>query len=351
MTDIIKTGEIFGTMDRLYERSNYYAAHSIADNTRKAYESDWKQFVLWCAAHETCALPAPPDTVAAYFSDLADRETKIATITRRFTSISVIHAAAGFDSPCKSSAVARVLKGIRKTVGKPSEKARAISWAELRRMVDHCDSSMSGRRDRALLLLGWTSALRRSELVALNTDDLNFCDEGLVLTIRSSKTDQEGKGVMIAIPMTYDDSKRSDRAYCTVKAVKDWLERREKKDESSCSEQPLFVNLGPKGNRNWFAGEKGRLNDRMVALIVKRYAGFIGLPTASISAHSLRRGFATECGVHAIPERIIARHTRHRSFEVLRGYIEDGSIWRENPLYFIFGTAPRHHIMSSNAAV
>lgn len=344
MTENITKQESYDILDQLYKRADYYAAHSIADNTRKAYESDWKQFYIWCLSHDCQSLPAEPETIAAYFSDLADRKMKVGTITRRFTSISVIHAAAGLPSPCKSSAVARTLKGIRKTVGKPVEKARAISWDELRRMVNHCDSSMSGKRDKALLLLGWTSALRRSELVALNVGDLNFCKEGIILKIRSSKTDQESKGVMIAIPET-------EKPYCVVTAVKEWIERREKNDELNCSEKPLFVNLGPKGNRNWFAGEKGRLNDRMVALIVKRYAGFIGLPTECVSAHSLRRGFATECGIHALPERIIARHTRHRSYEVLRGYIEDGSIWRENPLYFIFGTAPKHHIVSNNAAV
>ncbi|OGO03675.1 MAG: hypothetical protein A2Y72_07695 [Chloroflexi bacterium RBG_13_53_26] len=346
MTEEITKQDVFQAMDRLYERADYYAAHSIADNTRLAYESDWKQFVEWRIAHDILeTLPAAPATIAAYFTDLADSGSSVSTISRRSTAISVIHSAAGFESPCKTAQVARVLKGIRKERGKPQVKARPISWSELKRMVTKCDSSIMGRRDAAMLLLGWTSALRRSELVALNYSDLSFTDEGILLTVTRSKTDQEGKGQTIGIP-------RGESPCCPVEAVQEWLSRRFMNAAPEEPEKtPLFVNIGMGSRRLWWAEEKGRITDRMVSIIVKRYAAFAGLPIRDISAHSLRRGFATECGAHALPERIIARHTRHRSMEVLRGYIEDGSIWRENPLFFIYGIQNPLHIVSSNTAV
>lgn len=320
-------------MDRLYERAQHYAEHSISENTKTAYERDWTHFAKWCIDHECDSLPATPETVSLYLTDLADSDISVATISRRMTSISVIHNACRNPNPCKSAEVGRVIGGIRRENGKPQNKARPISWSELKHMVTHCDSSIMGRRDAALLLLGWTSAARRSELVSLDVDDVAFVDEGILLTIRRSKTDQTGTGQTVAIPYGIPP-------YCPVMAVRDWIDRSHPESLGTDAEdKSLFIKLGIAQRKNWWAQRGQRMNDRMVSIIVKRYAAFAGLPTAKISAHSLRRGFATECGSHAIPERLIARHTRHQSMEVLRGYIADGAIWRENPLPFIYSNS------------
>jgi integrase len=332
--------KIFQSMDRLEARTKFYETHSISENSRRAYEKDWSHFVIWCIRHEAESLPAEPDTVAAYFTDLADSGSKVATIARRSTSISVIHTASCYLSPCKTAVVARVLKGIRKTCGTPAGKSRPISWEELKRMISKCDSSSIGRRDAALLLIGWCGALRRSELISINYGDLQLVDEGLLIMIRRSKTDQEGEGQTIALP-------KGTEPYCPVSAFKEFASRLMGEREKS---SPLFCKLGIKNRKNWWYTLGPRLNDRMISIIVKHYGSLIGLPTEFLSAHSLRRGFATECGSHALPERLIARHTRHRSLEVLRGYIDDGSIWRENPLPFIYGSR-KPQIVSSSAAV
>src|SRR4030042_5604721 len=239
MTEEITKQDVFQALDRLYERADYYAAHSIADNTRLAYKSDWKQFVEGRIAHDILEpLPPAPATIAAYFTDRADSGSSVSTISRRSTAISVIHSAAGFESPCKTAQVARVLKGIRKERGKPQVKARPISWSELKRMVTKCDSSIMGRRDAAMLLLGWTSALRRSELVALNYSDLSFTDEGILLTVTRSKTDQEGKGQTIGIP-------RGESPCCPVEADQEWLSPRFMNAAREGPEKtPLFVKIG-----------------------------------------------------------------------------------------------------------
>lgn len=329
--------------DQIQRRIDFYAARSISPKSRSAYEKDWAGFVAWCLSRDIVeVLPASPSTVAAYFTYLADNGSRVSTIARKSTSISVIHASLDLPSPVRTSEVGRVLKGIRRTVGTDTQKARALSWDEIKRMVRNCDPSIIGKRDAAILLLGWTSALRRSELVALNFGDIQFVEEGLLLRIKKSKTDQEGHGQTIGIP-------RGEKPFCPVAAVEEWMDRCfEKKDVEP--DKPIFCNLGIATRKLFWAPGKGRISEKMISLIVKRYAELAGFKKANISAHSLRRGFATEAGSHRIPERLIMRHTRHRSIEVLRGYIEDGSIWRENPLYYIYG-ANQHHIMSSKAAL
>jgi integrase len=324
-----------GSMDTVSERSKFYASKSISPRTKKLYETDWHAFVLWSRSTDRQFLPASPETVSAYFAELADRGRRCSTIARKATSISVMHAAAKYPSPCKSEIVGRVLRGIRREHGTAVQKTRPISWFELKKMVSMCDTSIMGRRDAAMLSLGWSGALRRSELIALNCGDIEFTDEGMILQIRKSKSDQEGSGYEIGIP-------RTGQPICPVEIMSTWFERRTNKGNDS----PLFPNLGIASRKLWWVPDGNflkRLSDRMVSLIVKQYAHFAGLPTKNLSAHSLRRGFATECGAHALPEHLIARHTRHRSMAVLRGYIDRGSIWTDNPLPIIYGIGIREN--------
>jgi site-specific recombinase XerD len=311
----------------LEARADYFAAASLSKATKRAYESDWRQFFEFCRLHELEELPATPETICLYLSSMADKETAVSTIVRRLTSISAIHRASGHDSPTKNDKVARVLKGIKRQCGAPPEQSKALSWKDLKRLVAQCDSLMIGLRDAAVMALGWSSALRRSELVALNIGDLEFVEEGLVITVRHSKTDQEGKGAKIGIPRAKGD-------LCPVETVKRWIERQSQSPLPP--DEPLFIKLGVFGRGKWWADSKGRLSARMVSHIVKRYAKYAGLNSEIYSAHSLRRGLATEAGARGVPERVISRHTRHRSLAVLRSYIEDGTIWAENPLPAIY---------------
>jgi site-specific recombinase XerD len=321
-------------IEALTQLAEIFASASISQSTRKAYESDWHLFWKFCQEHSLQNLPADPDTISLYVTYMAKSGMSVATIQRRTTSISAIHSAAGHDSPVRTDKVRRVVRGIKKILGTAQKKSKALSWSDLKKMVSYCDTSIIGIRDAALLLLGWTSALRRSELVALNIGDLEFVEEGLILNIRRSKTDQEGAGTKIGIPISRDQ-------YCPVFAIQRWITRA----KIISSEDPLFKKIGAAGRNLWWREPMGRLSARMIPLIVKRYAKFAGMNPDLYSAHSLRRGLATDAGAIGVPERVISRHTRHRSVAVLRGYIEDGTIWAENPLPAIY--SPRSSSSSS----
>ena len=202
----------------LEKRADFFAGASLSPATKRAYQADWSHFYDFCTRYDLEELPATPETICLYLTDMADSQISVATIVRRCTSITTIHHGSGHDSPVKTDKVARVISGIRKTLGSPPEQAKALSWSDLKKLVALCDSSIIGLRDASILLLGWASALRRSELVALNIGDLDFVEEGLIVTVRRSKTDQEGQGAKIGIPRS--------RGLCPVSAIENWLERR-----------------------------------------------------------------------------------------------------------------------------
>lgn len=300
---------------------------SMSDATRLAYRSDWAGFLAFCDFREVSPLPASTDTICMFLAELADNGKAISTIVRSLTSINKAHELAGHGS-IRNPSILAVMKGIKREKGKPANQVKGIRYSELIKMVSFCDTSLIGIRDRALLMLGWCAALRRSELVALDMGDLDFSDDrGIVLTVNRSKTDQEGTGYRLAIP-------RAAKGLCPVTAVQMWVERLDKAEQRAGA--PVFRAIGPQGQRFWFTAVKGRLSARMVSRTVKRYARLCGLPPDKYASHSLRRGLATEAGARKIPERIIARHTRHLSITVLRGYIEAGNIWDENPLASIY---------------
>ena len=326
MDEITKKNRI----ESLEKLADSFATASISKSTRKAYECDWRDFWRFCRDNDLSDLPAEADTVCLYLTHLAESGSAISTIVRRCTSITAIHHASGHDSPVKNDRVGRVLKGIRNTIGEPQKKAKALSWSDVSKMVRQCDSLIIGLRDAAILLLGWASALRRSELVAINIGDLEITEQGIILTVKRSKTDQAGSGAKVGIP-------RSNGPTCPVTAVERWIFRRS--ESQLAPEEPLFVKIGVSGRGRWWWETSGRLSSRMISSIVKHYAKLAGLRPYDYSAHSLRRGLATEAGAAGVPERVISRHTRHRSIQVLRGYIEDGTIWVENPLPAIYSSS------------
>jgi len=305
-------GSRAATLYKAEERARHYARESRAANTRRAYRADWADFTTWCQAHGRTALPAVPETVVLYLSDRANT-LKTATLQRRLTAISQAHKAADLDPPTTDRAVRRVMTGIRRAKGTAQEgKAPAVT-REMKAMVATLPSTLRGRRDRALLLLGFAGAFRRSELVDLDVSDVTATDDGLVVRLRRSKTDQEGAGRTVGIPY----GSRPDT--CPVRAVRAWLTM------ASVVEGPLFRGVDPHGNLG-----RRRLSDKTVARVVKNAAEAAGLDPARYAGHSLRAGLATAAAQAGVAERVIMAQTGHKSLPMVRKYIREGSLFTQN---------------------
>jgi integrase len=289
-----------------------YAEAARAPNTRRAYQSDWRAFGAWCDQHERASLPAAPETIALYISALAE-DRKVATIQRRLAAISVVHQLAGHESPTRSPLARAVMQGIRRTRGAAPAAKEPATTPVLRAMVAALPAGLLGARDRALLLLGFAGAFRRSELVGLDVGDVRETSDGLVVTLRVSKTDQAGEGSTKGIP--YGSTPHT----CPVRAVRLWLEA------ANVAGGPLFRPINRHGQMR-----ARRLSGHAVATIVKRSAQAAGLDPAHFSGHSLRAGLATAAAQAGVAERVIMRQTGHKSLPVLRRYIRDGSLFREN---------------------
>ena len=297
----------------LVESARRYADNSRAANTLRAYRSDWKQFAAWCDAQGLRAMLAAPETVTAYITALADQDLAAGTIGRRLIAIGQAHAAQGLQFDSRHPLIAATMKGIRRTLGSAQAPKEALLTEDVRAMVLALPEGPLGLRDRALLLVGFAAALRRSELVGLDVEDLGFEQAGMVLTLRRSKTDQEGQGQTVAIPYGRHDST------CPVLAVKVWL------DASGITAGPVFRAVDRHGNI-----AAARLSDRAVANIVKRAAAAAGLDPADYAGHSLRSGMATAAARAGASERAIMDQTRHRSVAMVRRYIRRGQLFADN---------------------
>jgi integrase len=290
---------------------NYLAA-SRAENTARVYRTGWAQFAAWCDEHRVVALPAGAGTVANNVVDLA-KTAKPSTIDLRLAAISAAHRAAGHGSPTKEEAVRLVRRGVRRTLGTAQRQVRPLTVPELRTMLDVLGSDTAGCRDRALLLLGFAGALRRSELVGLDVADVTETTEGLRVSLRRSKTDQEGTGRTVGIPYG------SNPVTCPVRAWRAWL------GASGIIEGPAFCPV----DRHGHIGTT-RLSAQAVALVLKRRAARVGLDPREVAGHSLRAGLATSAAAAGVPERVIAEQTGHKGTAMLRRYIREGSLFREN---------------------
>lgn len=298
----------------LVDSARAYMQASKAPATLRAYESDWKHFKAFCSSRGLAFLPAQPETVALYLAQLADTGLKPATLSRRMAAISKTHAMAGYASPTRlaHASVSEVWAGIRRRLGTRQNAKSAATVDYLKRMLEQLPNSLVGIRDRALLLVGFAAALRRSELVGLCVEDLAFVPEGLVILIRSSKTDQEGAGEKIGI--------HSGRvlATCPVRSLREWLAA------AGVESGPIFRNVSRHG-------KIGRsLTPQVVALQVKRYAEAAGLDPHVFSGHSLRAGHATSAARSGAQERDIQNQTRHKSVAMLRRYIREADLFRSN---------------------
>jgi site-specific recombinase XerD len=259
--------------------ADFYAAAANAPATLRAYKSGLKDFIAWCARRDASALPATSETVADYLAGLADRGRKVSTINQRAAAIAYAHRRKGFDPPTSSEAVKRVQRGVRRVVGVAAKgKAPAIA-AAVARMAKKTPDTLAGKRDRALLILGFAACVRRSELVALDVADIERVAEGIIVKKRRSKTDQEGRGKDIAVPF--------GRKLRPVEALDDWLA------SAGISEGPIFRPVDEKDRV-----VARRLSAQSVALIVKKLARAARFDVAAYAGHSLRAGFITDALMH-----------------------------------------------------
>ncbi len=294
------------------ERARGYAEQASASSTKRAYSHDWRHFTTWADARGLASLPAEPATVAMYISDLAELYT-VSTITRRLAAISQAHQLSGLPSPTKDARVSKVLKGIKHKLHTAQRGKAPATIEALRAMVEHLPAGILGQRDRSLLLLGFAGAFRRSELVSLDTADIQITKQGAKILLRRSKTDQEGAGATKGIPFgLYPDT-------CPVRSLQAWLAA------ANIASGPIFRPIDRHGNVR-----PSRLTSDAVARIVKRAAGAAGLQAGEFAGHSLRAGLATSAAAAGVSERSIMKQTGHKSVQMVRRYIRDGDLFRDN---------------------
>ena len=331
------------------QRVQGYLLAARAEATRRAYASDWAHFTLWCQRTQDYPggplrpLPARPEAVALYLAEHAGQLT-VATLVRRCSAISAVHQAAGHPSPTTSPLVRTTLAGIRRVHRTAPAGKDPLLAHQLRQLLDALprqdSKALLAARDRCLLVLGFYGALRRSELVALDLDDIYTDDQGLVLTLRRSKTDQDGHGRRIAMLHTgVTDT-------CPTEVYQSWLaalqralpRRHPDTDPLTIDKHPTTSTTGTgAGGRPVFrpitrhgAPQPRRLTDRAVARIVQRTAMTAGLADRDLAGHSLRAGFATSAAAAGKSERAIMKQTGHKSLPMVRRYIREGSLFRDN---------------------
>jgi integrase len=296
-----------------------FLKQQLSANTLKTHKSGWAQFVKWCQLNNAPSLPARSTTVADFIADRGGAGLRVSTLESYIAAISAYHRATGADNPACTPIVRDVMKGIRRKLGTAQHGKAAILTRDLDRIVHKLNEEgrcMTQRmRDKAILLLGFAGAFRRSELTALNVGDVEFAEDGMKVTIKRSKTDQIGaahvQGILIG-----------ETEMCPVRAVKDWLD----KYTPGAADSPLFPRVRRGGNIT-----TDRLTPAAVGEIVKHRVMAAGLDPKNYAGHSLRAGFATQAILNGVPEAIAQGHTRHKSTAVFRRYVRTGSLFRDNP--------------------
>jgi site-specific recombinase XerD len=278
-----------------------YLEAEKAGNTRKAYKSDWNDFRAWCSQAGVDPLPATPEAVARYLAQLADGGRKTSTIERRVAAIRSVHKAAGFEPPTGAEGVKATMRGIRRELGAAQVRKAPATAEVLSAALERLPATLTGLRDRALLLIGFSAALRRSELVDLKVNDVEWLSKGIKLHIRRSKSDQAGVGAIIPIP-------RGGKLQ-PVAALSAWLKA------AAITEGPIFREVDRHGRVGTVA-----LSDRSVARLVKKVMAAAGIDARDFSGHSLRAGFVTTALDNRAEDFRIMNITRHKDPKTLRIY-------------------------------
>ena len=311
--------EIITDIKALQEETLLNLQSSKAKNTVRAYKSDFKDFGLFCAQNGFNSLPSEPKIVSLYLTYLSTKEAKISTLKRRLVSIGVIHRLKGHYLDTKHPSIIENIMGIKRRKGSSQKGKKPILISHLKKLIDVIDQNNSEDikklRDRSIILIGFSGGFRRNEIVSLDYDDLDFVEEGLKIQIKRSKTDQFGEGSVKALPY-FNSSK-----YCPVISLKNWI------DITGIDSGPLFRRF-VKGSKL----SKNRLTDQTVALLIKKYLNLAGINSKNYSGHSLRSGFATSAAESGAEERSIMAMTGHKSTEMVRRYIKEANLFKNNAL-------------------
>jgi integrase len=308
----VLTADTAAAIEQLRAEARAAAEASRAPSSERAYAGDWRDFCAFAARIGRARLPAEAETVALYVADLTRRGRRPATIARKLAAIAVYHRSMNHPTPTDHDVVRAVVRGTRRQLGVAQPQKTALELEALRSVVLAIPGDLRGLRDRALLLIGWAAALRRSELIALEVDDLSFEPEGVVLAIRRSKTDREGAGATVAVPFG------AEEATCPVGALRGWLAA------AAIADGRVFRRIDRHGNLG------SALSDRTLAEIVAARAAAAGLE-GDFAGHSLRSGFATAAARAGRSEAAIMRHGRWKSVQIARRYIRQGARWDDNP--------------------
>ncbi|MDA8984959.1 tyrosine-type recombinase/integrase [Candidatus Pelagibacter sp.] len=292
---------------------------SKANNTVRAYKSDFNDFRLFCAQNGFKALPSEPKIVSLYLTHLSTKNIKMSTLKRRLVSISVIHRLKGQYLDTKHPSIIENIMGIKRRKGSIQKGKKPLLINDLKQIINVIDKDKEEEikkfRDRSILLIGFSGGFRRNEIISLDYDDLDFVTEGLKINLKRSKTDQFGEGSVKGLPY-FDNSQ-----YCPVISLKKWIE------VSNIGSGPLF--------RRFSKGSKlteNRLTDQTVALLIKKYLKLAGIESKNYSGHSLRSGFATSAADSGADERSIMAMTGHKSTEMVRRYIKEANLFKNNAL-------------------
>ena len=278
---------------------------SKASNTLRAYKADYNDFALFCIKHGFKSMPTDPKVVCLYLTHLS-QTSKFSTLKRRLASLSVVHKLSGHYIDTKHPIITENLMGIKRVKGSYQKAKKPILINDLKSIVNVIDKDQNEKRrakNRALILVGFAGGFRRSELVAILFEDIDFVPEGVKIFIKRSKTDQSGEGMTKGIPYF------SNSDYCPVISLKNWLEKSEIK-----------------------SGKIFDMSDKSVALTIKKYTAIAGLDSNKYSGHSLRSGFATSAAELGAEERSIMAMTGHKTSQMVRRYIQEANLFKNNAL-------------------
>jgi len=303
----------------LHEETLNNLKNSKSVNTIRAYKSDFKDFGVFCSKNAFKTLPTQPKIVSLYLTHLGIKDAKMSTLRRRLVAIGMIHKLKGHYLDTKHPAIIENLMGISRKKGNYQRGKKPIVINQLRSIVNAIDEDKIGEikkiRDKTIILIGFGGGFRRAELISIDYEDLEFVPEGVKIIVRRSKTDQFGEGMIKGLPYF------SNQTYCPVIHLKKWL------DLSNIKSGPIFRRFN-KG----FNLSNNRLTDQTVALLIKNYLNLAGIENKNYSAHSLRSGFATATAESGADERSIMAMTGHKTTQMVRRYIKEANLFKNNAL-------------------
>ena len=303
----------------LKEETTLNLKNSKAFNTIRAYKSDFNDFALFCTKNGLKSLPSKPEIVSIYLTHLSTKNAKISTIQRRLVSIKMIHKLKGHYLDTKNPSIIENIMGIKRRKGMVQIGKKPIKINSLKKIINVIDQQKNEEikklRDRSIILVGFSGGFRRNEIVSLDFDDLEFVPEGLKIKLKKSKTDQFGQGSLKGLPY-FENSE-----FCPVISLQKWIKI------SNISSGPLFRRFKKGSNLS-----ANRLTDQSVALLIKEYLELAGIDSKHYSGHSLRSGFATSAAEAGVEERNIMAMTGHKSPEMVRRYIKEANVFKNNAL-------------------